>query len=458
MRNLQLTGFLIVLLIAPLFLNVGNVNLAVAQTKPDVFVGIDVAFDNITATKELADTIRPYTNLFIIGCSYNITMLNTARLNDLFDLCQYIYNKGFYFMLFENIAPMTDIVNHVRQYGDRFLGFYAYDELGGRQLDQASNNPYFTSAVNCSDAADKFVSRVNSWLFEGNRFGFSHSFASTTEFQLFTSDYAMYYFDYKAGYNVVLAEFAWNWSRQLNLALCRGAAATQSKDWGTMITWKYDRAPFIESSSDLYADMVMSYDNGAKYIAIFDTNNHWNETTLTPQHLDAIKQFWQYTQSNPRTQGSSGRVTYILPEGYAYGFRGPNDKIWGIWPANMTSYMISVSVGVLLQKYESNLDITYEDAFQENNTFGYSSLIYWNDPAAVSDLWPTDWPIQAITPTPTSSPTPPFTNQLGKSDSLSPFFYIAVGAAVASAIFVTGHLLVYKIRHHRSETSSSHRS
>ena len=49
---------------------------------------------------------------------------------------------------------------------------------------------------------------------------------------LFTADYALYWFDYKAGYDVLSREFGWNHSRLLNLALCRGAASVQGKEWG----------------------------------------------------------------------------------------------------------------------------------------------------------------------------------------------------------------------------------
>ena len=48
-----------------------------------------------------------------------------------------------------------------------------------------------------------------------------------------------------------------------------------------------------------------------------------------------MKQFWQYVKANPRTiTPVSDRTAYVLPEDYAYGFRGPNDKIWGLWQAD----------------------------------------------------------------------------------------------------------------------------
>jgi hypothetical protein len=69
---------------------------------------------------------------------------------------------------------------------------------------------------------------------------------------LFTSDYGLYWYDFLSGYNTVFTEFVGNQSRQLAVALCRGAAHTlgsdvghsTGQDWGAIITWKYTRHPF----------------------------------------------------------------------------------------------------------------------------------------------------------------------------------------------------------------------
>ena len=61
----------------------------------------------------------------------------------------------------------------------------------------------------------------------------------------YTSDYALYWFDYKAGYDTVFTEFGWNNSRQMDIALCRGAATVKGKDWGAIITWTYDQPPYF---------------------------------------------------------------------------------------------------------------------------------------------------------------------------------------------------------------------
>ncbi|MDH5375394.1 MAG: hypothetical protein OEW95_06230 [Candidatus Bathyarchaeota archaeon] len=253
------------------------------------------------------------------------------------------------------------------------MGFYAYDEVGGWQLDHHEYRAVY-DADNITHAANQFVYRMSQIL----RW-YTRRYTNETSFPLFTSDYALYWFDYKAGYDVLLAQFGWNYSRQLNVALCRGAANMQNKDWGVMITWTYDEPPYIESGAELYDDLMLAYNSGAKYTAVFDTNKNYTQGILEEEHLEALKQFWQYVQHNPRNSDPiSDRVAYVLPKDYAYGFRGPNDKIWGFWEADAFSNELCNNLGSLLEKYEAKLDIIYDDGLESNNTYGYSKLIFWN--------------------------------------------------------------------------------
>jgi len=116
-------------------------------------------------------------------------------------------------------------------------------------------------ADNHTDARNQFVAMLNMSLNS-----VVWNLMDVKNLQLFSSDYALYWFDYKAGYDVIFAEFGWNYSRPLNVALCRGAASAQKKEWGVMITWTYDEPPHLESGEKLYEDMVFAYENGAKYI------------------------------------------------------------------------------------------------------------------------------------------------------------------------------------------------
>jgi len=372
---------LILLLIVSLFLTCGVFN----KPPPDVFVGIDVAYDNVAEIKQFVDEASSYINTIIIG-STGITH-NFSKLNE---ACQYIYEHGMYFMIYAHpianpeglLVQRQWIIDAKPRWGNKFLGLYAYDEPGGRQLDNATlkvvKDEYWF-ADNFTDAADKYVSELTLII--------SHTIDDQmcgVDLPLFTSDYALYWFDYKAGYDVVFAEFGWNYSRTLNVALCRGAANVQNKDWGVMITWTYTQPPYLESGSELYDDLVLAYENGAKYIVVFDTNENYMHGTLKGEHLDALKRFWQYATDNPRAgDPPSDKVAYVLPKGYGYGFRGPDDKIWGLWEADDFSLKISTEVGSLISKYQisrfqNRLDMIYDDGLKANCSYGYSKLIFWN--------------------------------------------------------------------------------
>ena len=176
----------------------------------------------------------------------------------------------------------------------------------------------------------------------------------------------------------MFAEFGWNYSRQINVALNRGAATILDKEWGVIITWTYNNPPYIESGPDLYNDLVFAYENGAKYVLVFDSNEYYTGSILKEEHFDAMEQFWQYTQDNPRTYNQTEkRVAFVLPEGYGYGFRGPDDKIWGIWQADDLSFELSHHIGSLLEQYGTKLDIIYED-YPFNYEEQYSEIYFTN--------------------------------------------------------------------------------
>ena len=341
----------------------------------EVFIGVDVAYDDMAEIEKLVNEISNYTNLFVIGCtgiSYNTTQL--------YETCQYVYEKGFSFIVYSDMPPLMDwfvccSIDCGNKWGDKFLGLYAFDEGGGRQLDLETPRPFsINEAENYTDAGNKFVDSAAerlSWYKQG--------FNGSMTFPLFTSDYALYWFDYKAGYDVVFAEFGWNYSRQLNVALCRGAATVQNKDWGVIITWTYNEPPYIESGEELYEDMVFAYENGAKYIIIFDADEEYAHGILEKEHLDSLKRFWEYTQDHPRkTSITNSRFAYVLPNGYGYGFRGPNDKIWGLWEADDFSFEICTKVGILLEEYGTKLDLIYDDNLDYVNTRVYDRIIFWN--------------------------------------------------------------------------------
>jgi hypothetical protein len=375
---------LVLLLLASVFASAGFLYPnAVAQTPFPLYFGVDVAFGDIDLTKQLIDNVSAYTNFFIVGCSQNY---NTTRLTEISD---YVYAKGLSFLVFTDDPryPTNSWLQYANiTYGDKFIGIYFYDEAGGKQLDQAKY-PAVTQAADYNDAANQYVSIMNWWL--GNNSLFStHRLVNNDDYKFFTSDYALYWWDYQSGYDVVFAEFGerggnWTYSRQLNVALCRGAATMQNKEWGIMITWSYIEPPYMESGMKLYNDMVLAYQNGAKYIVVFDTNENWTQSVLQPEHFGAMQMFWQYVQENPRTENQvSLRTAAVLPENYAYGFRGPTDRIWGLWSADDLAINVSTHVIGLLETYGGSLDLIYPSPNQE--AAGYREIIAWNSSTPAS--------------------------------------------------------------------------
>jgi hypothetical protein len=417
--------FLVSLLIAPVFLNSGSLVYAqTSQATPDVYIGIDVAYDNVTGIKSLIDEVSTYTNLFVIGCTGITSVgsgLRTENYDKLNEVCQYAYDRGIYFIVYREYPPSAEWIENAKvKWGNQFLGFYVYDELGGRQLDRHEYWMTVQHANDYVDATSQFISAVHGILYGGG-FSFPQYQFDWKGNSLFSSDYAFYWFDYKAGYDTLLAQFGWNYSRQLNVALCRGAATVQNKDWGAIVAWEYTVPPYIESGEQLYKDLVLAYENGAKYIVVFDSDEGYTQTILKQEHLDALKQFWKYVQDNPRPNTPvNGRIGFVLPEGYAYGFRGPDDKIWGLWEADAFSYQLCQKVNSLLEQYGTQLDIIYDDGLQPGNNYGYSQLIYWNDTTRFPSPSPSPSPTSSPSPTPSLNPTPSPSQSVSPSPSPTP--------------------------------------
>lgn len=373
-----LAALLISLFLIPLFLWFEAAN---DSSKPDFFVGIDTAYDNVEDIKKLVDKVKSYTNLFGIGSSgisFNRTKLD--------EVCQYVYDSGLYFIVYKHPPIPEDeqkidqaqwIADAKQRWGNRFLGIYLIDESGGRQIDE---DPYrfVNEADNYTDAANKYVEVLDETLKN-----YTEDEMNVGDLTLFTGDYALHWFDYETRFDVVLSEFGWNHSRLLSVALNRGAAKMHDKDWGVIITWTYWESPYIESANELYYDMLYAYLNGAKYVIILNYSKEKPAEygTLSEEHLDAVERFWSYVKDNPRKQivstYSPTRVAYVLPKDYGWGFRGGEDKVWGFWVDEL-SIKIGTDINYLLHTNQIGLDIIYDDPKYYGPMKQYNKLIFWN--------------------------------------------------------------------------------
>jgi hypothetical protein len=393
---------LFALIVSPLFLVAFMGSINKQSTEQEFFVGVEYAIKNgsVEECKALIDRVKNFTNFFVVD-----TFEMTRDINNLTEVCDYVYDSGLYFMVFfvsqyyasgdqyvlrYNYYPHLWIIDATKKYGDKFLGAYAMDEPGGSQLDQADFRMARAEDIKSIDeAAGAYVELLDIHI---TPYTFLLEFEKNIT--VLTADYALYWFDYKAGYPVVLTEFGWNHSRPLHVGLCRGAANVQNKEWGVIETWTYNNEPYITSGAELYDDLVLAYNNGAKYAVIFDhpDTEYSDYGILTEEHFDALEEFWNYVNDNPDKHGTiKGEVAYVLPENFGFGFRSADDKIWGAkadvftekvgqWSAAELAEKVWSDVNYLIDKYGSRLDIVYSDPeFNGDLPKLYDKLFFWNE-------------------------------------------------------------------------------
>jgi parallel beta-helix repeat protein len=129
----------------------------------------------------------------------------------------------------------------------------------------------------------------------------------------------------------------------------------------------------------MYSDMVLAYDSGATYIAVYDSSHNYTGTTLTQDDFNALKEFWNYVQQNPGKQGSlKADTAVVLPQDYGFGFRSQDDSVWQYHNATSWTQKMYIDVTNLLNKYNSSLDIVYGDPqFHSEIQKAYSKVFYW---------------------------------------------------------------------------------
>ncbi len=219
-------------------------------------------------------------------------------------------------------------------------------------------------------------------LFTGNEQHVLGTLGNQSSIKLFTSDYALYWYDYQGGYDVVLSELGWNQSTTQNIALVRGAADMQNKSWGTVIDWASLTAPYLQSSSQMYNQMCQSYRSGATYVVVFNYSPSGNGTGLLQDNdFAALQKFWKNVVENPKeTNNFTAQDALVLPQNYGGGMRNQNDTVWGIWQADSTSQQIWANLQTNLSKHGSKLDVIYDNPAYP--TAGrYQHVYYWNQTA-----------------------------------------------------------------------------
>ncbi len=382
--------FFIALLVSVAFLPVVYVYY---ETKNDVsnekfFFGVTYGSNTTSEAKLLIDKVKEYTNLFIVD-SWDISTNETA----LNEICNYAVDARmsvivYFDYVFYDAEPWlwlrTWLDTAKERWGDQFLGIYLYDEPGGNQIDTGQwrsgewAREAMENASDYSDAANRFVTDIPSTLSWRN--------VKSTSLPLFTSDYALYWFDYLAGYDTVFVELGWNISTTQQIALCRGAANVQGKDWGAIITWTYYEPPYIARGPEIYQEMLTAYRAGAKYVVVFNYPKHPENNMygiLAEEHFTAMRLFWDYVQAFPRdTYGKvDGQAALVLPKDYGWGTRRTahliEDNIWGFWVEDEKTPIIGENMLKLMGRYGLKLDIIYDDPrfnFEEK----YSQIYFWN--------------------------------------------------------------------------------
>lgn len=352
-----------------------------AEAEDSFFFGVSFGGNTTRQAKMLIDRVKGYTNFFLIN-SWDIATNETA----LNEVSQYAVEADMSFVVFFDFISrqyygwhQTWLDTANERFGDKFLGVYLYDEPGGRQIDSGYWKGTMGTLVlsgevaDYSEAAENFVTQIGSLN--------STKDVKSRNLRMFTSDYALYWFDYLAGYDTMFVELGWNNSRTQQIALGRGAAKVQDKEWGAIITWTYAHSPYIENGTLLLQDMITAYKAGAKYVVVFNYPHDQTFGILKDEHFDAMETFWDMTRSPQQDalKKVESEVALVLPKDYGWGMRNPGDVIWfPDWGPDELSPLIWNNMNRLIEEYGLKLDIIYNDArfdFEEK----YLEIYYWDN-------------------------------------------------------------------------------
>jgi hypothetical protein len=198
---------LIIVLIAVLFFQKTSVN----PLAPDqVYVGVAFGGNTVEEAKAIIDRTKNYTNLFILQSGPTIIDNQSATT----EICNYANASGLNIIVyFNDFAPnilaqrnltwrIDWVENAKTTYGNHFLGIYYYDERGGIYLDTNKTATGWQLPPNATyDTAASVFER--GFLEDPGTVALKDMNVS-----IFCSDYALYWFDYRSGYDVVLLKRA----------------------------------------------------------------------------------------------------------------------------------------------------------------------------------------------------------------------------------------------------------
>jgi hypothetical protein len=386
------------------------------KANPNAYVGVAFCGNTTAEAKLLIDKVKTYTNLFILDSGRNPISENQTKVEQ---ICDYAVSQGLSVIINVGIKdasntsawswfwqqPSLDGIKQrwTERWGNKFLGIYYNDEPGGVQLDAAWRKFYelvgenlsridFPAAQALNDVYLKLLNYVNNGskpenydleadFFIQNVIKQDPGIENLTAAGIpsFTSDYGLYWWDYLGGYNVMFAELGWNVSVSEQIALVKGAARLQDKEWGAMITWKYDTPPYLDSGNQIYNQMLASYEAGAKYIAVFNYPYEGGAYgTLTNDQFNALQRFWNDITTKKFADLSVPLAALVLPKNFGWGMRNPNDTIWGFWTTDNRTQEVAVITSKLLSYYGASLDIVYEDQAYPVTKGNYQHVYYWN--------------------------------------------------------------------------------
>jgi hypothetical protein len=362
------------------------------------YVGVTFCGNTTAEAKLLIDRVKTYTNLFVLQ-SWPISTNETATN----EICNYAVAQGLNIIVYFGwlngsitwYEPWLDTAK--QRWKDHFLGVYYYDEPGGITLDYNWTN-YFSGMKlrnslgyrTHSAAIDAYINGSSSPRDYDLAEAIYHFYLAMDSnltalkkrsITAFTSDYALYWFDYKE-YDVILTQLGWNDTLAQDIALIRGAAHMQNKSWGAIITWKYTEPPYLDTGKEVYNQMRMAYEAGAEYVIIFNypqiKGNSYG--ILTDEHFEALERFWNDAMVSPNWKTvpnlSEPQAALVLPKNYGWGMRSPDDRIWYWGPDEKTLQIWDLSRKLIAQ-YGLRLDIVYDDpAFPIAGK--YSQVYFWN--------------------------------------------------------------------------------